>query len=51
MVRDSDVVIASQKCVDAESLRSVAEAGKCVIDVNGWPELKTLPWSYEGICW
>ena len=51
VVSESDVIIASQKCVQVESLRSVAEAGKSVIDVNGWPELKTLPWSYEGICW
>ena len=51
VVRESDVIIASQKCVDAESLRVVAAAGKHVIDVNGWPELKALPWSYEGICW
>jgi GDP-mannose 6-dehydrogenase len=51
VVRESDVIIASQKCVEVESLRSVAGAGKQVIDVNGWPELKALPWSYEGICW
>ena len=51
VVRESDVIIASQKCVEVESLRSVAGAGKHVIDVNGWPELKALPWSYEGICW
>ena len=51
VVRESDVIIASQKCVDAESLRVVAAAGKHVIDVNGWPELKALPWSYAGICW
>lgn len=51
VVRESDVVIASQKCAEVESLRSVAGAGKHVIDVNGWPELKALPWSYEGICW
>jgi hypothetical protein len=44
-------LVASQKCVDVESLRTVVGAGKRVIDVNGWPELKTLPWSYEGICW
>jgi len=51
VVRESDVIIASQKCVEVESLRSVAGAGKHVIDVNGWPELKALPWSYEGVCW
>ncbi len=51
VVRESDVIIASHKCVNAESLRDVAGAGKCVIDVNGWPELRELPWSYEGVCW
>lgn len=51
VVRESDVIIASQKCVEVESLRSVAAVGKQVIDVNGWLELKALPWSYEGICW
>lgn len=51
VVRESEVIVASQKCVDVESLRDVAGAGKSVIDVNGWPELKTLAWSYEGVCW
>jgi hypothetical protein len=51
VVRESDVIIASQKCVEVKSLADVAGEGKHVIDVNGWPELKALPWSYEGICW
>jgi GDP-mannose 6-dehydrogenase len=51
VVRESDVIVASQKCVKVEALEGVAGAGKCVIDVNGWPELKALPWSYEGVCW
>lgn len=51
VVRESEVIVVSQKCADVESLRSVAGAGKHVIDVNGWPELKSLPWSYEGVCW
>jgi GDP-mannose 6-dehydrogenase len=51
VVRESEVIVVSQKCVTVDSLREVAEAGKSVIDVNGWPELKTLPWSYEGSCW
>ncbi len=51
VVRESEVIVASQKCVAAESLREVATAGKQVIDVNGWPELRTLPWHYEGVCW
>jgi len=51
VVRESDVIVASQKCVEVETLREVATAGKHVIDVNGWPELRTLPWRYEGVCW
>ena len=22
-----------------------------VLDINGWPELQTLPVKYEGFCW
>lgn len=51
VVRGSEVIVASQRCMEVESLREVATAGKQVIDVNGWPELKTLPWHYEGVCW
>ena len=51
VVRESDVIVASQKCADVESLRRVAWAGKSVIDVNGWSELKLLSWAYEGVCW
>lgn len=51
VVRESDIIVASQRCADSESLRGAATAGKSVIDVNGWPELRTLGWSYEGICW
>ena len=51
VVRESDVIVASQKCVAINALREMTLAGKHVIDVNGWAELKTLPWSYEGSCW
>ncbi len=51
VVRESEVIIASQKCVEVESLRGIATQGKHIIDVNGWPELKVLSWSYEGVCW
>jgi len=29
----------------------VARPEQRVIDVNGWRELKALPWQYEGFCW
>lgn len=45
------LVIAAQKCV------TLAELAKCVtpehhlLDINGWPELRSLPGKYEGFCW
>lgn len=51
VVRDSDLIVASQKCVDVESLRGVVRGDQHVIDVNGWADLKSLPWGYEGLCW
>jgi len=51
VVESSDLIIASQKCVKMEDLTAWVKPGQGVIDVNGWRELKTLPWSYEGLCW
>ena len=51
VVRDSDLIVASQRCVDLEVLRSVVRPDQRVIDVNGWRDLKQLPWAYEGLCW
>ncbi|MDB6118032.1 MAG: algD1 [Verrucomicrobiaceae bacterium] len=51
VVRDCDLIIVSQKCVDLAALRSVVRPGQSVIDVNGWRELETLVWAYEGLCW
>ncbi|MES2506871.1 MAG: nucleotide sugar dehydrogenase [Verrucomicrobiota bacterium] len=51
VVEGSDLIIASQKCVKPEDLAAWVTAEKSVIDVNGWRELKALPWSYEGLCW
>jgi GDP-mannose 6-dehydrogenase len=47
----SDVIVVSQKCVSLEALRELARPDHLVIDVNGWRELDSLPWQYEGICW
>lgn len=47
----SEVVVASQKVARLEELASVVRAEHCVVDVCGWKELKTLPWTYEGVCW
>jgi GDP-mannose 6-dehydrogenase len=51
VVKQSDVIVASQRCADAETLRDAANEGQHLVDVNGWPELRALPWKYEGLCW
>ncbi|MBV6500834.1 MAG: GDP-mannose 6-dehydrogenase [Prosthecobacter sp.] len=51
VIGDAELIIASQKCAPLETLATLARPGQQVIDVNGWRELKTLPWSYEGLCW
>lgn len=51
VVENSDLLVASQKCVPVENLAAWARPGQSVIDVNGWRELQTLPWTYEGLCW
>ncbi len=45
------VVIAAQKCVVVEELRKFITPDHYLLDVNGWPELRTLPAKYEGFCW
>ncbi len=51
VIEQSEIIVASQKCARPDELASAARADHCVIDVNGWRELKTLPWEYEGLCW
>ena len=51
VVRDCDLIIVSQKCVGLDALRAVVRADQSVIDVNGWRELESLAWKYEGLCW
>jgi GDP-mannose 6-dehydrogenase len=51
VVQRSDVVVAAQRVTRSAELAGVVRAEQCVIDVNGWQELRALPWSYEGICW
>jgi GDP-mannose 6-dehydrogenase len=47
----SEVVVASQKVAHPADFAASARPEQWVIDVNGWQELKSLPWSYEGMCW
>ena len=51
VIQASDVVVVSQKCVPLSELATVASAHQYVVDVNGWRELQSLPWCYEGLCW
>ena len=51
VVESSDLIVASQKCVKVDDLAVWVKPEQSVIDVNGWRELQTLPWSYEGLCW
>ena len=51
VIEHAELVIASQKCVSVETLATLVKPGQQVIDVNGWRDLKTLPWGYEGLCW
>lgn len=45
------LVIAAQKCATIAELTPHITARHHVLDVNGWPELRTLPCRYEGLCW
>lgn len=51
VLQESDVIVVSQKCTSLDVLKSAARPDHIVIDVNGWTDLSTLPWKYEGICW
>ncbi len=51
VVEGSELVIVSQKCAKIDELATMVKAEQSVIDVNGWRELSTLPWAYEGLCW
>lgn len=51
VVRESDVIVAAQRCVSIDELRPVVRTDQIVVDVNGWREIESLPWSYEGLCW
>lgn len=51
VVAQSEVVIAAQKCAPLEELAAAATPEHWVIDVNGWRDLKSLSWKYEGSCW
>jgi GDP-mannose 6-dehydrogenase len=45
------LIIAAQPCVPIVELKQLITPRHQVLDVNGWPELRTLPCKYEGFCW
>lgn len=45
------LVVAAQRCASLEALRQTITAQHRILDVNGWPELRELPSTYEGLCW
>jgi hypothetical protein len=47
----SGLIIAAQSCVGIEELRPHVNDRHTVLDVNGWPELRSLPSRYEGFLW
>ena len=51
VVGESDLVVVSQRCLPLEELSQMARRDQTVIDVNGWRELESIDWNYEGFCW
>jgi GDP-mannose 6-dehydrogenase len=45
------LVVVSQRCAPLPDLAKCVTPKHSILDVNGWPELKGLPTSYEGFCW
>jgi GDP-mannose 6-dehydrogenase len=45
------LVVAAHKSAPVAELKKFVTAKHHVLDVNGWPELRELPWKYEGFCW
>ena len=45
------LVIAAQKVASVQELAAHITPRHHVLDLNGWPELRSLPSRYEGFCW
>ena len=50
-VGQQGVLVVAHRCVALADLARVVTARHVILDVNGWPELKTLPGRYQGLCW
>ncbi len=47
----SGLVLVSQKCATLAELAATITPDHAVLDINGWPELRSLPSRYHGFCW
>jgi GDP-mannose 6-dehydrogenase len=45
------LVLVAQRCVSITDLAKQVTPNHHVVDINGWPELRSLSASYEGFCW
>lgn len=45
------LVVAAQKCAAVDELKKFITPEHHLLDINGWPELKTVSSRYEGFCW
>jgi len=45
------LIIAAQRCVAIAELAEWVTPEHRLLDINGWPELRTLNTPYEGFCW
>lgn len=45
------LLIAAQQVVPAQQLAPWVTPDHAVLDVNGWPALRSLPCGYHGFCW
>ena len=45
------LVVIAQKCASIAELKQFVTADHHLVDVNGWPDLRSLPAKYEGFCW
>ena len=51
VLEKSDLIVAAQRCAPLTAIAASVRADQRVLDVNGWRELETLSWQYEGVCW
>ncbi len=48
---EQGLVVVAQRCASLEELAKCLTPRHPVLDINGWPELRSVTKSYEGFCW